>query len=415
MEEECMVLAFVLIKISLNSKIFFSMSISKRIFIISSVLLATVLFFMAIYNVSFKKEENSGSVANNEVKTEETKETGITEKIEKKLSFGRKEKIYPLTDRAVISPIIDKSKEKIIYYEKPNGSVYEVSFDGENKNLIDDNDFIGLENVYWNLDKNKVISRFNNNGKIQYSSYDYDLKRGYKLADGIEYATWNNLGDQMIYKYSDSKNGKRTINVANYDGSSWKKIIDIQSNNSWISSIPQSPFISYWNMPNAFEETSLNIISTAGGGVRKIFSGRFGADYLWSPNGTKALVSSSDVKGGSKISLALINNNGGEFQNLNIPTFVSKCVWSKDDKTVYYSLPSISSDNYVLPNDYMNRKINSKDTFWKLDIGTGKTERVVDVSEIKDSYDATNLFLSPSEDNLFFVNRIDEKLYGVSL
>ena len=52
---------------------------------------------------------------------------------------------------------------QVIYYEKPNGSVYEVSFDGENKNLIDDNDFIGLENVYWNLDKNKVISRFNNN------------------------------------------------------------------------------------------------------------------------------------------------------------------------------------------------------------------------------------------------------------
>lgn len=388
------------------------MSISKKIFIISSVLLATVLFFMAIYNISFKKDKIP-EVSNNKI--EETSNTGIAEKIGEKLSVSKREKIYQLANEAVISPVIDKSGEKIIYYNKLNGNVYQVSFDGEDKALVDDNNFIGLENVRWNFDKNKVISRFNSNGKIQYSAYDYELKKGYKLSEGIEYVAWNNLGDQIIYKYSDSKNGKRTINIANFDGSNWNKITDSASNSSWIAPVPQSSFVSYWNMPNAFEETALNIVSTVGGSVRKIFSGRFGADYLWSPNGTKSLVSSSDVKGGSKISLALINSNGGEYQNFNIPTFVSKCVWSKDDKTVYYALPSISSEGYVLPNDYMNKKVISKDTFWKLDIATGKTERVVDIGEIKDSYDATNLFLSPSEDSLFFVNRTDGKLYGLSL
>ena len=157
------------------------------------------------------------------------------------------------------------------------------------------------------------------------------------------------------------------------------------------------------------------MVSTVGGEVRKIFSGRFGADYLWSKDGAKALVSSSDSKGGSKINLGIINNNGGEYQNLNIPTFVSKCAWGKDNKTIYYALPSFSSENYVLPNDYQDGKITAKDTFWKMDISSGKAERIVDIKDIKDSYDATGMFLSPSEDILFFINKIDGKLYGINL
>ena len=202
---------------------------------------------------------------------------------------------------------------------------------------------------------------------------------------------------------------------ANPDGKNWKKIADVNFNNTFISVVPQSSLISFWNSPNAFEETSLNVVSTVGGEARKIFSGRFGADYLWSPNGSKALVSSTDSKGGSKISLGIINSNGGEFQNLNIPTFASKCVWSKDSKTIYYAVPSFSSENNILPNDYQSGKVSTKDTFWKMDIASGKAERIVEIKDINNSYDVTNLFLSLSGDILFFTNKSNERLYGISM
>jgi len=191
--------------------------------------------------------------------------------------------------------------------------------------------------------------------------------------------------------------------------------LDVSIGDSWIAPVPQSSFVSFWNSPNSFNETSLNLVSTVGGEVKKIFSGKFGSDYLWSPNGTKSLVSYAESKGGTKIWLALINSNGGEFQNLNIPTLVSKCVWSKDSKFIYYALPAFSSENSVLPNDYQGGKVSSVDTFWKMDVATGKSERIVEVKDINSPYDASNLFLSPSEDILFFINKKDGKLYGINL
>lgn len=388
------------------------MSLPKKIFIISSVLLAAVLFFMGIYNVSFKNKDVSPKLAENQTQSNEDKNT--VQKVGEKLGLKSKKKIYQLTNEPIVSPaLIDD--EKIIYYKRGNGSVYEISLDGEKNGLVDDNNFSGLESIKWSPDRNKVISRFNNSGKIQYSTYDYKTEKASKLADGIEYAIWDNLGEGVVYKYSDQKTGKKTINISNSDGSNWKKIADAQMNNTFIALVPQSSFVSFWNSPNSFEETSFSLVSTIGGEARKIFSGRFGADYLWSPNGTKALVSSADSKGGSKMSLGVINSNGGEFQNLNIPTFVSKCVWSSDNKNVYYALPAISEVGLVLPNDYQNKKVSSKDTFWKLDITTGKNERVVEIKDIENSYDASDLFLSPPEDVLFFVNRIDGNLYGINL
>ena len=393
------------------------MSVSKKIFIISSVLLASVLFFMGIYNISFKeKNPVSNTKTSEETPVSSNEEKSALEKVAEAIGLSKnKEKIYSLSDETVIAPTITEDGKKINYYSRSNGSVYEIYLNGEGKQRIDNNNFSGLENVLWSSDKSKVISRFNNNGKISYSSFDYNSKKGSKLIDGMEYAVWSNLGDQIIYKYADSKTKKKNISMANYDGSNWKKITDIPVNDAWIASVPQSSFVSFWNSPDSFNETSLNLVSTLGGEIRKIFSGRYGADYLWSPNGTKSLVSYVESKGGSKIWLAVINNNGGEFQNLNIPTFVSKCVWSKDSKTIYYSIPTFSSENYVLPNDYQSRKVTASDTFWKMDIASGKSERLAETKDISSSYDASNLILSPSEDILFFINKNDGKLYGINL
>lgn len=387
------------------------MSIAKKIFIISAVLLSAVLFFLGIYNVSFKKEKSSIQTG-----TETSQNDGKNENSSALNKIGiNKEKIYSLSDEAITGPISVDGGESVEYYSKASGNVFKVFSDGEGKETVSDKNISGLKNIFWSPDGSKVITRFNESGRIQYSTYDYKEKKGYKLSDGVEYAIWNNLGDQIFYIYFDGKTKKRTLNMANPDGKNWKKIADINFNNTFISVVPQSSLVSFWNSPNAFEETSLNVVSTVGGEAKKIFSGRFGADYLWSPNGSKALVSSTDSKGGSKISLGIINSNGGEFQNLNIPTFASKCVWSKDSKTIYYAVPSFSSENNILPNDYQTGKVSTKDTFWKMDIASGKAERIVEIKDINNSYDVTNLFLSLSGDILFFTNKSNERLYGISM
>jgi hypothetical protein len=111
----------------------------------------------------------------------------------------------------------------------------------------------------------------------------------------------------------------------------------------------------------------------------------------------------------------VINDQGGEYKNLEIPTLVSKCVWSKNNKIVYFALPSSLPDNILMPNDYDAKKFTTTDTFWKVDVTTGKKDRMIELEKMQGSYDASNLFLSPDEGNLFFINRIDDKLYKVKM
>ena len=114
------------------------------------------------------------------------------------------------------------------------------------------------------------------------------------------------------------------------------------------------------------------------------------------------------------MTLGTIDMNG-TYVDLGIPTVVSKCVWSNDDKTVYYALPGGIPDSAVMPDDYIANKFTTSDTFWKLDITTGMKERIIDPADENGTYDSSDLFLSPTENALFFINKIDNKLYKIVL
>ena len=113
--------------------------------------------------------------------------------------------------------------------------------------------------------------------------------------------------------------------------------------------------------------------------------------------------------------LAIANDRGGEYKNLDIPSFVSKTAWSRDNKTVYYALPGNVPANAILPNDYNDKKFLSTDTFWKVNVATGEKSRIIPLDKIGGQYDASNLFLNSDESLLFFINRADGKLYKIGL
>ncbi len=386
------------------------MSTLKKVFIISSVILSVILVFGGIYYFAFQEktpEITKETEKKDTVKTDESKQDTAESQTG--------EKIKALTDEAVIAPVLSGDGERIKYYDRSTGNVFEILLSGAGKRTISDVNLTGLVKVVWSPDKDNVISVFEKNGVVERYLYDYNTKSGVKLKEGMEYVVWTNLGDKILYKYYDAKTKKRSLSIADPDGSNWKNLTDIPSRDILIAPVPQTSLISFWNSPDGFEETNLQTIGIAGGEAKKVFSGKFGADYLWSPGGQKALIGSSETKGSSKITLAAINANGGEYQNLNIPTLASKCVWSKDNKTLYYALPGSIPDGSVMPNDYQNKKFYTRDSFWRVDVTTGKKERIVELNEITRNLDATDLFLSPPEDKLFFVNRTDGKLYKIEL
>ena len=387
------------------------MSKSKLIFYVSLTFFCLMLLFFGIYNFAFKKSTPAPvtTIENEATATPPTE----TPKEVPKLSLAP---ISALTDEAVLAPTLVSGESALKYYSKLSGQVYQIDFNGNGKRMLSAKTLPGLVFVLWSPDKSKVITKITNGTTSSFYSYDYSTLKSTPLPSNIDSITWQNSSNLIFYKYFDPKSKKSTLNLSAPDGTNWKKLIDLAVGNIEISSIPGvGGLISYWNKPDALFPTSLKTFPLVGGAEKEIFKDAFGADYLWNNAGTNVLISSVDAKGGTKMQLSVVNSTGGELKNLNTPTFVSKCAWLSDNKTILCALPGEIPTNAVLPNDYDNGKFRTTDTFWRINTETGEKSRLIETSDIDQKYDATNLFLNADESLLFFQNRTDGKLYRITL
>ncbi|MFZ5982586.1 MAG: hypothetical protein ACOYS2_03410 [Patescibacteria group bacterium] len=378
------------------------MSAPKKIFIASLVIFLTALAFWGIYFLVFKKTSPSNDPSS---------ESSLLDKKSADSSSEKPGKLVAISQDSVISPILKDDGVTIIYYSSQNGQVFQIDLEGNNKKTVSDKNLIGLKKVLWSPNQTKVLSDFGDQG-IKFWSYSEKL--GGDLGKNIKSANFQN-DQKIVYAYFDQKTNQSSLNVADWDGKNWKRITDLSFYGQNIIPVPRSGLVSFWNFPGANFETNLFTVPIIGGEKKLLFSGKFGADYLWNPSGSQLLVSHSNEKNGHKTILALLDSQGQNYQDLGLPTFVSKCVWGQNGKTIYYALPGSMPGSAVLPDDYIQGKFKTTDTFWKVDTTTGKKERLIDLSEIGEKIDAENLFLNSNESFLFFVNRYDGKIWRIRL
>ncbi|NTU67079.1 MAG: hypothetical protein HGB08_04125 [Candidatus Moranbacteria bacterium] len=378
----------------------------KKTFYISLLVFVIALLFWGVYNLSFKKASPQQETAR--------VPAGNQQPIAPKNNTD--DPIAAVSDEGVIAPTLVPAGNAIKYYSASTGKVFQIDTNGNNKKAIAEKELIGIIDAFWSPDKTKVITKFKAaDGNFRFYFYDYAADRATPLKDNIDQIAWNGSSNKIFYKYFDAKTKKRTLSISEPDGTGWSDLADIDFRDMFISQVPRSGLVSFWNKPDSYTATNLDVIALAGGDVKTILKDLYGADYLWNNEGTDALVSYVTAKGGNKLQLATVNSSGGEFINLNIPTFASKCVWSKNDKVVYYALPGSIPENGVMPNDYNSGKFQTTDTFWKIDLTTGEKTRIVSLDKMEGAYDATEMFLNNDESILFFVNKTDGKLYRVLL
>lgn len=378
------------------------MSTLKKIFFLSVFILAVSSLFWGIYNLSFKSRSSTKNTPDSTKNIPSTSNDTATDKIS------------PISKEAVVAPVISSDKDSINYLSRKSGQIFQIDFYGNIQKTFSSENIDNLIYATWSPDKLGLITQSKNQNGLFYF-HNLNTKTKTPLKDNLDQIVWQTNANRILYKYYDAKTKTRTLNVSDPDGSNWLKLFDLTYKNISIAQIPRTGLISFWNTGDAFLQTNFQAVPAIGGTVKTIDTSSFGSDYLWNSDGDKALISHADAKGGFKIELGIMNANGGEYKSLGIPTFVTKCAWSQDGKTVYYALPGGIPDNSVLPNDYKDNKFQTTDTFWKVDVTNGKKTRVVEISDIKDQYDVSQPFLNKSESLLFFVNKLDDKLYKVSL
>ncbi|OGI25074.1 MAG: hypothetical protein A3J76_02470 [Candidatus Moranbacteria bacterium RBG_13_45_13] len=390
---------------------------TKKIFAISTLLLVLVIGAIFVYNYAFKtqpsaKEDASDAKTASEGKLNEPADQADSKKTENTQSVS----ITAVSDEPVFGATLSTDGNSVYYFLSSNGQLNQVAFSGKLEKVLSTEKFENIKKVIWNKPKNKVIiKRESSPGKTKFLYFDISGKNISVLKENTDSVSWSNLGDKIIYKYFNPKTKKRTISVADPDGKNWRDMAEFSYQSVEISPVLGSSDISFWPSPNAYTATSVNTVSWSGENPKVIIKDRFGVDLLWSPNGARLVMSSSDQKGGHKIDLLLSNSDGGQIQSLMFPTFASKCVWSANSQFIFCAMPGNIPDSAILPNDWQEGKIKTSDTFWKIDVSTGKKERLVDPEKIDGSYDALYPFLSQDEKLLFFVSKSDGKLYKLAL
>lgn len=374
--------------------------ILKKIFIISSILLLVALVFFGIYTVAFKPEKNIAT----KTKAVKGNESDITDVLAKKMTN--------ITSDPVVSAIVGINGDTIRYYDAITGRAWTMTLRGTNQEVLS-NETKGVpKSAKWSVNGESTILTYEN-GNIFVHNHTTGVDS--KLRDGMDDVVWSGSSGKILYKYYEQESEERTLNIANADGTNWKKLADLPFRNTTFAQIPSSILAAFWPTADVHTNTELFTTTTINENTpKKIFSNKHGADFLFSPNGKKVLISSVS-EDGQKITLGIMDDDGNNYIDFQVPTIVTKAIWSKDGNTVYYAQPNEIPSDVVWPNNYNDKKFMTQDTFYKIDTKTSKKSRIIELKDITEQVDATNLFLSPSEDMLFFVNRVNGLLYRLKL
>jgi len=372
----------------------------KRILIILIILLILVVGALGVYNFFIKEPIPSEKESDSEEALNGEKDTSVSQA-----------DIKTISQEPILNPAIEGQKVK--YYLKSNGNVFESNFDGSDKIRISSNVLQNLLKVLWSQNKDKVIAIFEENGLIKKYFYDYNTGNSVLLDHDISYLSWSPEQDKIAYQYYNPQTEDNNISIANSDGSEWNNIFQTRMQNL-IVEWPNSSQISIRTRPSGLAQSVVYTIEIDSNNLQKIIE-NYGLTALWSPTGDKLLFSETNSQGKNlKLKIADLSNQA--IKELNFVTLPEKCVWSQDNRTLFCAVPKEISDSVVLPDDYYKKSIYFADEFWQISLETEEAVKIYILTDKdKITYDAIELLLSPSEDYLLFINRKNEFLYSLEL
>lgn len=387
----------------------------KRLLLFTIIIFMAVLSAFLIYN-AYKSEPTIEETAEEAAKRLATEEGEVDRKI---VYTGEgttaSRTLFSITTEPIVSPVVTDDKTFIKYFLQENGQLYKSSFDGDKTLQISASPLKNFTKGIWSINKHWMISLFTDSSDtVTKYFYDYKTNSPIKLNQNIKYLSWSPDGNEIAYHYENEYLNENNISISYPDGTNTQSVFETRLQDlivDWTT----NDSITIWQKPSGFVESSVYSIDTTTGEFSKLIDKKYGLNISWSPMKNKLLYSATN-KNGKDIGLYLADSEGKNAKNLNIVSLVEKTAWSHDNRTIYYAQPKVISTNEtVLPDDFYKGIFHSSDILWRVNTETMDKTMLFFPSDTAIKIDAENLFLSPEEDYLFFINRYDGRLYGINL
>lgn len=170
--------------------------------------------------------------------------------------------------------------------------------------------------------------------------------------------------------------------------------------------------VAVFSKPHSEYPGVLFLVNTKTGKSQQVLSGIDGLTALPNLDASYILFNSNSKELNLSVQKVSTNTTFGT----NLKTLPEKCVWSKVKKEIVYcSVPTfIPEAGY--PEKWYQGVVTFNDVVWSLNVETGEQKQIYSpLDDGKPSQDATNLTLNDKENYLFFINKKDLSLWGLSL
>ncbi|MBI4137724.1 MAG: PD40 domain-containing protein [Candidatus Sungbacteria bacterium] len=314
--------------------------------------------------------------------------------------------LFQITDFPVVSPETNKTGNKVMFYKKEGGGLYEYDISQKKLEKIAAITVVGLVEALWSPVRDRAA--------VLYA--DQEVLKGFlhinasstsALPEGLRGFSWSPDGKNAAYL--GRRNRELNLSIADSSGRNARIVFStpiLDSQIEWIT----NDVIVFQTAPSGLAEGYAFVYSRATGLFTKLFGPLYGFSTLWSPDGSRVFLSTTNAAG-KDLRSAVYDRSGKEVMRLPFQTLPEKCRWA-DAENLYCAAPAAIPASAILPDDYLRGEYNSLDQLVRVNI---KEKSVQALPLEEERFDASDIAISPNQAYLFFVNRFDGTLWGLKI